>query len=111
VEGSVKPIERLRKLGAQYWKPVISLADVLLAAFNGLKEIGLLEKDLPGTGTTPATKWTLIGIGVFTFVIIRFPKVALAITRLIIGPPPPQPLPEKRIFRGTLPYNETPVLS
>jgi hypothetical protein len=52
---------------------------------------------------TPSARYALIGLGLFALIIIRFPRVAIALTRLILGPPsPPANLP--RIFRGPRPF-------
>src|ERR1700741_4566581 len=79
------------------------MASGALAALNALKAAGVPLGNLPGTGATSATKWALAGAGISILVVIRFPRVALAITRLILGPPPPPP-PSGLIFRGPLPY-------
>jgi tetratricopeptide (TPR) repeat protein len=96
-------LERIRQLGARSWKPLVSLAGGALAALNALKATGVPLRDLPGIGPTPAIKWTLVGACVFVLVVIRFPRIAFGITRLILGPPPPPP-PGGLIFRGPLPY-------
>jgi hypothetical protein len=96
-------IERLRRLGAHYWKPVLSIGAAIPAALNTLKISGLPIGDLPSIGATPLIKWLTIGIGIFVIAIIRFPRVALVITRLIVGPPPP-PASTERVFRGLKPY-------
>jgi len=97
------PLERIRQLGARSWKPVVSLVGGALAALNALKAAGVPLGDLPVIGGTPVIKWVLVGTGVLLFVVVRFPRVAFAITRVILGPPPPPP-PAGLIFRGPLPY-------
>jgi energy-coupling factor transporter ATP-binding protein EcfA2 len=88
-------LEMIRQLGAKYWKPAISATATVVAA---LKIIGDLEKGSPTHST-----WVAIGVGVTILVIIRFPRVAFAITRVILGPPklPSNPRP---IFRGPRPF-------
>jgi hypothetical protein len=44
-----------------------------------------------------------IAIAIFIFVMIRFPKVAIVLTRIILGPAPEPPL-HSRIFRGPSAY-------
>jgi hypothetical protein len=99
-------LERVRQLGARSWKPVLSLVGGVVTAVSSLKAAGVSLGESPGVGATPTAKWSLIGIGigVFLFVIVRFPRVAFTVTRLILGPPP-APSSGKMIFRGPLPYN------
>lgn len=97
-------LERLRQLGARAWKPVLSLVGGVLAVGNGLKAAGVPLGDLPGVPSVTAGKYSLIAAGAFLIIIVRFPRVAFAITHLILGPPPPPP-PGGMIFRGPLPYS------
>ena len=53
----------------------------------------------------PVTQAVLIGLGIVVLVVIRFPKVAYVITKLIV-PPPPLPPERPRVFRGLLQYDE-----
>lgn len=93
------PSERfvlLRQLGARYWKPITSLVAIVLPAWKALN-------DLSGDSLNRQS-WLAIGVGLFVIIIIRFPRIAIAITRAILGPSKPlSDLP--MIFRGPRPYN------
>jgi formylglycine-generating enzyme required for sulfatase activity len=107
-EVSAKRFEFLRQLAAKYWKPTISWVTALTAAIsvvlNGLKALGIGK--LPGTDTL---WYWLAGLGAVIFVIIRFPRVTVGITRLLLGSSrPPSNLPT--IFRGPRPYGSEDTL-
>jgi hypothetical protein len=92
---------KLRRLAATYWKPVLALAAGIPAALNGLKSAGVpIDRFVL---STPAGRETLIGLGVSALIIVRFPRIAIALTRWILGPPP-TPTNVSRIFRGPRPY-------
>lgn len=97
--------ETLRQLVATYWKPLIALGAGIPAALSVLKTIGVpVEKLAPFfASTSPVGRTGMIVLGLMVLLVIRFPPVAVAFTRWILGPPPrPQNLP--RIFRGPRPY-------
>ncbi len=53
--------------------------------------------------STPTGRYWIIGLCAFFFPVIRYPRIAIKITRLLLGPPkiPPNPL---QVFRGSAPY-------
>ena len=99
-------LELLRQLGAKYWRPLLSWTAVISAVVvNGLKALKFKFVTL-----SPAVT-LLIPLGVFViiYVLYRFPRMYVAITRLIAGPPKPlSNLPA--IFRGPRPYGRDDVL-
>lgn len=97
--------ELLRQLAAKYWRPIVSWLAGISVVVNSLKALNLPVGQVPGvTGS-----YWYIGLGASLFIIIRFPRIAVTITRLILGPP--QPLSNlPRIFRGPRPYGRGDVL-
>lgn len=87
--------DRVRELGARYWQTVVSL----IAAGTGVAKV---LYDIPDGSLTFQT-WMAIVIAVLVIAVIRFPRVAILLTQLILGSPPVLPNP-RRIFRGPIPY-------
>ncbi|MDT7542438.1 MAG: hypothetical protein QOE33_2342 [Acidobacteriota bacterium] len=94
--------EGLRKLGASYWKPFLSLLAIGATIWDVLKIFGLSPAATPSSPISNSVYWR-IAIAVFLYIIIRFPKVAFAITRIILGKPTLSASKEL-IFRGPRPY-------
>jgi tetratricopeptide (TPR) repeat protein/energy-coupling factor transporter ATP-binding protein EcfA2 len=94
--------EGLRKLGASYWKPFLSLLAIGTTIWDALKLFGISPANTQGSPVSNSVYWR-ISIAVFVYIIIRFPKVAFFITRIILGSPT---LPDSKemIFRGPRPY-------
>jgi hypothetical protein len=92
----------LRRLFAYYWKPLVSLAALVPTLLKILHSLGLSVTLWPERAN-PATQAVLIGLGLSVLVVIRFPRVAYAVTRWIVPPPAPRP-PGPRVFRGPLSY-------
>jgi len=98
-------LEVLRQLAAKYWRPLVSWMTGLSVLLNGLKALDLSVGQVPGV---TGDRW-LIVLGAGLFVLVRFPRVAVWITRLILGSPkPPANLPT--LFRGPRPYAHGDVL-
>jgi hypothetical protein len=96
---------RLRELVAEYWKPLVTAAAGIPAILNGCKEIGLPVDKLPGIASTTSGRLSLIAIALLAIGAIRFPKIAIGITKWILGSPRvPENAP--RIFRGARAYTE-----
>lgn len=99
-----KPFEYLRELAAGYWKPLLTLISaffaILVSSEDFLQNHNL---SLPLIGSKPISRWMVVGVFIFILIIIRFPRVAAAITRWIFGRPPLPP-GVGRIFRGPAPY-------
>ena len=81
-----KQFERIRRLAAEYWQPLISLGAGIPALLNGLKSLGIPVDAWPSVSSTPIGRYWLIGVGGLLFVIFRFPRIAIIITRLILPP-------------------------
>jgi tetratricopeptide (TPR) repeat protein len=96
-------LDRLRNLAARYWKPLLSCIAVL-GSLDALKLLGVPVGAMPPMGLSALIAWLLLAAGIFGLIVIRYPRVAFAITRWLLGPPPAPPLPSKTIFRGPLPY-------
>jgi hypothetical protein len=99
-------IDPLRKLAASYWRPLVSILSVVIAIGNGVTKlgvktphflIGVMDRGFLG-----------IVVGIAVFAVIRFPRVAIGLTRAILGSTPPPPL-LPRIFRGPRPYSSEDV--
>ncbi len=88
-------LDLVRQLGAKYWQPVVTL--IASASAIGKVAYDALQ------GSLTSQTWILIGVAVLIIVVIRFPRLAIRFTRLILGPPPVLTNP-RRIFRGPLPY-------
>ena len=87
-------VQVLRGLASRYWKAIISVVTGIVAFIKIYYDY---------TKSSPA--WQIgITIGIFLFVIliIRFPQIALRLTRWILGKP--GPLPDLQVFRGPRPY-------
>jgi hypothetical protein len=94
---NARPLNALREVAAAYWKPVASVVTAFIAlATVVVPHLGLLQ--------TPIGRYGLPGAAIFLFVIIRFPRAAIALTRVILGPAPEPPL-HPRIFRGPSAYS------
>src|ERR1022692_4082775 len=87
--------DRLRNLGAVYWQPVVSAFAALVAGWKSLTDA--LK------GTTGVETWVILGSCAAVFVAIRFRRVAVLLTKLIIGSSERLRAP-KGIFRGLLRY-------
>ncbi len=98
-----KSMEQLRALMASRWKPLISLFAALGVLANSLKESGILSTPFPGVASTSTSRYLIVAICLVIFIVIRFPRVAVSITRLILGSPS-TPADAPRIFRGPRPY-------
>lgn len=103
--------ELLRQLAARYWRPLITLAAGIPAALSVLqKALGLEESTLlPDYVSKINLMYWLIGYAFFVFVIVRFPRISVTATRLILGSPK-LPSDLRRIFRGPRPYGSEDVL-
>ncbi|MGA9770354.1 MAG: hypothetical protein WBV94_15050 [Blastocatellia bacterium] len=86
----------IRQVGAKYWQVFVSLAAIIAPAVKVTKDIT--------AGLTTFQTWLFAGIGLFIIIAIRFPKVAIAVTRLILGPPK-SPSNLSTIFKGPRPYS------
>ena len=100
----------LRQLAARYWRPLVTLAAGIPAALSVLQKALELEgRLLLGYESKINVLYWLIGFALFVFVIVRFPKIAVTVTRLILGSPK-LPSDLRRIFRGPRPYGSEDVL-
>jgi hypothetical protein len=98
-----RPFTELRRLFAYYWKPIVTLAALVPTVLKILHSLGLSVTMWPERAN-PETQAVLIGLGLSVLVVIRFPRVAYAVTRWIVPPPAPRP-PGPRVFRGPRSYN------
>jgi hypothetical protein len=99
-------IDPLRKLAASYWRPLVSILSVAIAVGNGVTKLGFKTPHFL-TGVMDHGFLGII-IAIAVLVVIRFPSVAIGLTRAILGStPPPSLLP--RIFRGPRPYSSEDV--
>jgi len=100
----------LRKLFAKYWQPFILLVTGVPGILNFLKlaeifdgRFPLEEFPLVGTSNEQNIIRSLIFFGIFF--LVRFPKIAVLITRIIMGRPEAPPN-LSRMFRGLRAFNE-----
>jgi hypothetical protein len=94
-----KGIDTLRQLGAKYWAPAISLLAFLPSA------IDFLAKFTKGQNYLEPRLWWLFAGGLMVSMVIRFPRIAIFVTRLLLPRIEPE-LPETVIFRGPKAYGE-----
>jgi hypothetical protein len=95
----------LRQGIARSWRRLVSCLSVLVVVIHGLNATGLTQVQVPGVTGQP---WSL-GLALGLFLLVRFPRLALRITRVLLGPAlPPAALP--RLFRGPRPYGQDEVL-
>jgi tetratricopeptide (TPR) repeat protein len=96
--------EVLRQLAARYWQPLVVFMAGMPVVLNVLKSLGVPVGEWPSVASTPTARYGLIGMGSLIFLLIRLPRIPVAVTRLILGAPkPPAKLPE--IFRGPRAYS------
>src|SRR5439155_17085218 len=81
---SDRAVKRSQLILAQYWKPLASFVSLFSAALAALPETPVSV----GIGTISALpswlRWSTIGLALISFFAIRFPRVAAAITRLLL---------------------------
>ena len=94
------PFTELRRLFAYYWRPLLTLIALVPSLLTILNTLGLSVSKWPERADS-VTQRVLIGLGIVVLVVIRFPKVAYVITKLIV-PPPPLPPDRPHVFRGLL---------
>jgi hypothetical protein len=94
--------KRLRELGASYWKPLLTLLASSSVVWDVSKLVGITKVQDP---SSQYATYERIGIGLFVFIIIRFPRIAITITSWFIGSPN-LPHPRRMIFRGPRPYSK-----
>ena len=92
----------LRRLFAYYWRPLVSVAALVPTLLKVLHAVGLPVTEWPERAN-PATQAVLIGLGLSVLVVIRFPRVAYAVTKWIVPPPNPRS-PGPRVFRGPVSF-------
>jgi hypothetical protein len=56
-----------------------------------------------GIGANPAAAWAMLAIALAALVVVRVPRVAHAVTRLLV-PPPREAVERPHVFRGLRPY-------
>jgi hypothetical protein len=96
---------RLRQGVARSWRRLGSWLAVLVIVLHGLNTTGLTQVQVPGVTGQP---WSLV-LAFGLFLLVRFPRLARRITRVLLGPPQlPTGLP--RLFRGPRPYGQDEVL-
>lgn len=92
---------RLRKLGVQYWQPVIAITAGVYATLTALSP---LVADVPFVASSRGGRGLAIVTALVVALLVRSPRVAYAVIRWLV---PPEPPPEnRRGFRGFLPYTE-----
>jgi NTE family protein len=101
------PVGKLRELGANYWKPIVTIISAIIAVITSLKP--LIESFFPDFNfallpSTPHGKWLLAGFLIVLIIIIRKPAVAIFVTGFILGKPKLPPT-AGRIFHGARPYH------
>ena len=98
-------LRALRQGLARYWRRLVSWLTVIFVLLNILKALELEGVQVPGVTGRP---WP-IGLGLGLLILVRFPRLARLLTRLILGPPQaPTALPT--LFRGPRPYGQEDVL-
>ncbi len=102
-KSAFSPFEGLRRLFAYYWRPILSIFALAPSLLKVLHVVGLPVTQWPERANA-LTQGVLIGLGLVVLMVIRFPKVAFAITKWIVPPPPPR-LSGLHIFRGPVSYN------
>ena len=92
-------LRALRQWLARYWRRLVSWLTVIFVLLNILKALGLEGVQVPGVTGRP---WPIV-LGLGLLILVRFPRLARLLTRLILGPPQaPATLPT--LFRGPRPY-------
>lgn len=95
----------MRELSARYWKPATTLLLSVYAALSTIVQAQMTE-GIPAIAGSANVRIILICICVFVVLAIRFPRVAVAITRAFLGPADPTARGSiTPIFRGPSPYN------
>lgn len=89
--------ESLRLLIAKHWQISVTL-------MAGVPTVAKVVYDSIRGPVTLQT-WIFFGLVLAILIVIRFPRVAITLTRLILGSPP-VPTNPSEIFRGPLPYLE-----
>lgn len=103
-----KKFEKLRLLTARYWKPIFSIGAGIPILVNVLKIFGVSIEGFPFVAETLQGRIILIAFGTVFFILLRFPVVAIHITRFILGAPDvPQSIP--LLFRGLRSFDESDV--
>jgi len=81
--------EQARQIAARYWQGIATAITSVVAA------VALFGD---------SSKWPIVVVSALAVIIfLRFPRIAVRLTRWILGPPPATENPP-RIFRGPLPY-------
>ena len=96
-------VDQIREIGAKYWKPLITIISAIMAGLTGVKTFGN-KLGLPFLSSAEENRWLVFGLFVAVIVIVRFPAVAVFITRLILGKPR-LPAAAGRIFHGPRAYH------
>ena len=91
-------LDRLRRLAAMHWSPAITAATAATSA------ILVVWKLLFNHRAIDAQTWAGFVAAMAIVFLLRYPRVATRITRLIL--PPATPSSHARIFRGPRPYTE-----
>jgi len=89
----------IRQIGARYWKPIVSLLAILPSAFE------FINKFSHGKSTLEPKPWWLLVFGILLLVLVRFPRIAITITRCLLPPIEPE-LVKTAVFRGPAPFRE-----
>ena len=98
-------LRALRQWLARYWRRLVSWLTVIFVLLNILKALELEGVQMPGVTGRP---WPIV-LGLGLLILMRFPRLARLLTRLILGPPQaPTTLPT--LFRGPRPYGQEDVL-
>jgi hypothetical protein len=89
-------VEEIKQLIARYWQKFASLV-------VGTLTIIKIYYDYSAKSTLTRLVITA-GVGICIILLIRFPKIAIRLTRMILGRPPIPP--DLKVFRGPRPYFE-----
>ncbi|CAB3802812.1 hypothetical protein LMG28688_05654 [Paraburkholderia caffeinitolerans] len=92
--------DTLRRLIATRWRPVSTLVCAIPGAWLAIQKV---FPNLPTYAKAP--HWAVAIAFLAALVVIRFPNVAVRITRVLLPPSPPLPDPP-RVFRGPRAYSE-----
>jgi len=92
---------KVRGLIGRYWQPLLSAVSLVAAGWGAVAKLSI---QLPGLGPH-YSHWAVSATFFLLFVMIRFPRVAFAITRLIMGPPE-LPSNPSAVFQGLAPYTD-----
>src|SRR5262249_36747715 len=106
------PVRRSQLVIARYWKPLASLLSLFAACMAALPPLAShlgLTLAIPGQQWPGSVRAIVVTAGVFLFAFVRSPRVAAAITRLILGAPRAA-TEVGLIFRGPRPYGEADAL-